>query len=391
MNRAWFLGELRETTKRHFSTSFDTLCQHLDTNGDGKVDRVEEVRGLLFGDFQIADADPRLYDELLDMDQLGSVMDTYLEDYNHLTTKPMDLVMFRFAIEHCSRIARILSLPGGNALLVGVGGSGRQSLTRLAAFMGEFELFQIEAGKAYGPDEFREDVRTVLRQAGVDGTPTVFLVADTQITHEEFVEDISNMLNAGAPPNIYPADEKATLVENMRAVAKSIEMKSGGHGGSTASENMSPEDLYSLFLERASANLHIILAFSPVGDVFRQRLRKFPSLVNCCTIDWFSMWPQDGLVAVAEKGLQDVNMADDIRSACVEMCMTMHKYTQDLRTRFYRELQRHYYVTPTSYLEVSLKYSYLPLSSSSYNPRPTTNITTLHPRPTLSSSPPSKT
>ena len=135
-------------------------------------------------------------------------------------------------------------------------------------------LFQIEAGKAYGPDEFREDVRTVLRQAGVDGTPTVFLIADTQITHEEFVEDISNMLNAGAPPNIYPADEKATLVENMRAVAKSIEMKSGGVSGSssgTASENMSSEDLYGLFLGRASANLHIILAFSPVGDVFRQR------------------------------------------------------------------------------------------------------------------------
>ena len=138
-------------------------------------------------------------------------------------------------------------------------------------------LFQIEAGKAYGPDEFREDVRTVLRQAGVDGTPTVFLIADTQITHEEFVEDISNMLNAGAPPNIYPADEKATLVENMRAVAKSIEMKSGSGGvsgsssGLTASENMSSEDLYGLFLERASANLHIILAFSPVGDVFRQR------------------------------------------------------------------------------------------------------------------------
>ena len=146
-DRGWFLAELRDTTKRHFNVSFDTLCGHLDTNGDGKVDRVEEVRGLLFGDFLVADADPRFYNELLDMDELGSVMDTYLEDYNHLTTKPMDLVMFRFAIEHCSRIARILSLPGGNALLVGVGGSGRQSLTRLAAFMGEFDLFQVRLNR----------------------------------------------------------------------------------------------------------------------------------------------------------------------------------------------------------------------------------------------------
>ena len=34
---------------------------------------------------------------------------------------------------------------------------------------------------------------------------------------------------------------------------------------------------------------------SPIGDAFRSRLRKFPSLVNCCTIDWFQSWPADAL------------------------------------------------------------------------------------------------
>jgi dynein heavy chain len=58
-------------------------------------------------------------------------------------------VLFLDAIEHVSRVARVIRLPLGNALLLGVGGSGRQSLTRLATYMEDFEFFQIEIAKGY--------------------------------------------------------------------------------------------------------------------------------------------------------------------------------------------------------------------------------------------------
>ena len=107
---------------------------------------------LLYGNY----ADPtvlvesRIYEEVTDIEKLKGSMNEYLEDYNQTTKGPqMNLVLFLNAIEHVSRISRVINLPLGNALLVGVGGSGRKSLATLATSLNEFDLFQIEITKSY--------------------------------------------------------------------------------------------------------------------------------------------------------------------------------------------------------------------------------------------------
>lgn len=60
-------------------------------------------------------------------------------------------------------------------------------------------------------------------------------------------------------------------------------------------------------------DINFFLALSPIGDAFRNRLRMFPSLINCCTIDWFQAWPTDALELVANKFLEDVELDDNIR------------------------------------------------------------------------------
>lgn len=129
--------------------------------------------------------------------QLAKVAEEYLEDYNSMSSKPMSLVLFDNAIEHVARISRIINQPYGNALLVGVGGSGRKSLTTLAVSIADFKLFQIEISRTYGPVEWREDLKNIFTTAGVQNQPTVFLFDDTQIIYESFLEDINGILNTG--------------------------------------------------------------------------------------------------------------------------------------------------------------------------------------------------
>jgi hypothetical protein len=63
------------------------------------------------------------------------------------------------AVDHVARICRILSTERGSAMLVGVGGSGKQSLAKLAAYIAGSKVFQIAVSKGYGVASFLEDIK----------------------------------------------------------------------------------------------------------------------------------------------------------------------------------------------------------------------------------------
>lgn len=92
---------------------------------------------------------------------------------------------------------------------------------------------------------------------------------------------------------------------------------------------------------------------SPVGDDLRVRCRNFPSLVNCCTLDWFSRWPEEALLYVSRAFLKNLELpSDEVRENLAVMCMVIHTSVEEISGKFFDELRRRVYTTPKSYLDL---------------------------------------
>lgn len=285
--------------------------------------------------------DARLYQDMESYKRIRSIFDEALETYN-LDNKPMTLVLFEMALEHLSRILRIIKNPLGHALLIGVGGSGKQSLSRLAAFTAGYDLFEIFLTRGYGENEFRENLKDLYRKLGKN--PVVFLFTDAHAVEEGFLEFINNMLTTGMVPALFEQDERDGLSSSVRDAVKAA-------GLIETSENC-----WRFYINRCRQNLHVILAMSPSGSTLRTRCRNFPGLVSATVIDWFFPWPEDALRNVAKYFLAEEKIPDEFRAEVTNHLVHAHQRVVKVAHQFAEELRRFYYVTPKNYLDFIANY-----------------------------------
>jgi dynein heavy chain len=157
------------------------------------------------------------------------------------------------------------------------------------------------------------------------------------------MEDINNILNSGDVTGIYQEKD----VEDIVTGCKTDCIKKG----------IPPTKMntFTQYLIRVKKNIHLIIAMSPLGESFMTRLRMFPSLINCCTINWFTEWPEEALIGVGKGQLIDFEEELGIQGQTdliVECFKDIHKSVEVESVSFLNELRRFNYVTPSSYLEL---------------------------------------
>lgn len=284
--------------------------------------------------------DPKLYQEVANIQTLKDKLDDLLEQYNNENTgKEMNLVLFEDAIHHILRLNRILAYEGGHSLLVGYGGSGKQSLTRLSAFIAGMTLFQINLKRNYKEANFREDLEELFVRMLPQGQKVVFLLTDSQILEEGFMELVNTMLAVGVVDSLFD-DGKRTEVRN----ALRDRCKQAGRGETA-------EEIWEFYRDEVHRLLHIVLCMSPAGEQLRLRCRNFSGLVSNTHIDWFFAWPEAALKDVAEHFLQDFEMTSDIRVMVQGHCVMVHADIPHKSELYRKETGRINFSTPKNYLD----------------------------------------
>ncbi|VDN97799.1 unnamed protein product [Rodentolepis nana] len=293
---------------------------------------------LLYCHFIQGFGDPR-YLPVESKTSLAKLLDDALNNYNEMNAA-MHLALFEDAIQHILRIDRILESPRGNALLIGIGGSGKQSLSRLAAFISSLEVFQIVAKKGYSVSDLKADLALLYRKSGLKNVGTVLLLTDAQILDEKFLVVINDLLASGDIPDLFADDEMEEIISAVQSETKAAGILN------------TRENCWQFFINKVRRNLKVVLCFSPVGPKLRIRSRRFPALVNCTSIDWFHEWPEEALLSVAKLFVSEIELLDPSLHEPVSTFMShIHRTVNDISKDYLANERRYNYTTPKSFLE----------------------------------------
>lgn len=204
----------------------------------------------------------------------------------------LDMVLFEQAITMVTKVHRVFSTDRGHLVLAGLPSVGRKSVCRLASFVEEMNMTRLELSKGFGLPQFRQKMKQVWELCAYNGREklkTVFLLDETDIVQESFLEDVQNILSSGLVPNLYTNDDLGRIRDEMKSAYKLA--------GNT--EEI-PDLMNAFFYDRVINNLHLAYIVSSDLKMFSEQCKAFPALINNASFIYYFPWPAEGLYEVAK-------------------------------------------------------------------------------------------
>ncbi|XP_071803571.1 dynein heavy chain domain-containing protein 1-like isoform X3 [Asterias amurensis] len=230
--------------------------------------------------------------------QLFEGLQRCLMQYNNGASEKMELVFFKEAMRHITRLARVFAIPGANALLIGLTyGMARSPLARVAAFTARCKFFDATASHitATNRTTLREKIKKASQVAGLMGKPAVLVVRGEY--GDQALQDVCALMSEGSCPDLYTQEELDNISSQMLPGAKA-----------TGLRNQRLEMALERFYRKVMLNLHVVVCIDcqggSVGSLHKWLSRYPAMLTNCCCVDIYRPWSHEALVNVAEQWLR---------------------------------------------------------------------------------------
>ena len=297
---------------------------------------------------EIIEEGQKVYEMVDSREELSKICMEKLQEYNSKGQKKLlDLVLFEEALKNLVKIARVLELKRGSAVLIGMGGSGKKSLANLAAYI---ERQRFETINTVSNDGFFEDMRGLYKKlAGSEAAPTTIILAENDIKTEVIYEHINSFLATGEITGLITKDEKEKLLLNNKEIfTKEF----------AGAEDQSKRAIYKYLITRVRDNIHIVLSMSSNLVRFSERYRKFPSIFSKCNIIWFLPWSEDALASVAHGMISTfgLNCPSSIIDRLSSHAASVHLGVQEESVKYHKKMKRYVYNTPRTYLSFINKF-----------------------------------
>jgi dynein heavy chain len=333
----WLFSKIRESIKSSFKDPFESVFDYLPKYGNDELTK-ESFKNLIFGNFMDKETNKRKYEEINSIESSKQKLLQYFRYYNEMNKRKLDVVMTCYAVQHLVRICRILATPGGNLLIIGSSGSGRKSLTRLAAYIQQQCLFEPIIDIKYNECSWRKDIKSIMIESGTLKKDYTILVTDRQMS-SEFIRYINSFLSFGEISQFFSNDEQRDIIKSVRLDAQK--------GNRNLELNTSI--ILKYFLNECKRKMHFILNISPIGKILQNYLCKYPKLIDQFTIDWLDCWPENAFEEVATHYMKDIDVQDVIKDQVIIANKRIYNSVKQISIQHCEKTEKTFYISPASF------------------------------------------